>query len=452
MLLDSGIAAETRNVTRRINRAHKREEPVIRGDRPWEEGIALIFGSALYDAEEERFKMWYMCGGGHTAYAVSEDGLSWEKPELEVVVRDGQRTNIVIERGRFDPYYEICGVIEDPEDPDPGRRYKAGFVSIERDYRGEHEDPYHRGSRRGFGTAVSADGVHWTMERDFASYAVCDISHWARDEESGRYVLYGRTKLTPEKEAEPWRAWGWGRAVVRIESEDFRNWSEPELVLAADAEDPEGTEIYSMSVFPYGDLHIGLVQMFYGLPDQGNLDIQLATSRDGRHFSRVEPREPFIPEGGVGTWDRFNVSLGSLAPIAVGDELWFYYGARTYRHSPYSGADSGPSSGSIGLAAVKQGRFAALEASFDGGEVLTKPVKMEQGRLALNANAAFGSIRVELVDEQGKGIPGWKGMVNGQDDVAIPVAFGAGEPGQLAGKDVCLRFVLENAQLFDFAM
>ena len=246
--------------------------------------------------------MWYYCDGGHVAYATSVDGITWKKPELDVVLRDGEKTNIVIERGHFGFFYEIFGVLKDDHEPDPARRYKAGYVSIQKKYSGENGDPFHRGQKRGLGVATSPDGIHWTLENEFASYDICDISRFFWDQQHSKYILYGRTKLIEDYPDKNWKKWGWGRAVTRIESKDFKTWTKGELVLAADSNDLEGAEIYSMSVFPYSNSYIGCVQMFYGLKSQGTLDIQLACSHDGKNFTRISPRDPFIPEGNVGEW------------------------------------------------------------------------------------------------------------------------------------------------------
>lgn len=456
MFLDDCSVERTENITRRVNQAQKHGEPVIRPDRPWEGGQTYVFGTPMYDDEEKIFKIWYYANG-HVGYAVSKDGLAWEKPELDVVVMDGKKTNLVMargkardKRGRFGYLFEICSVLKDKKDPDPSRRYKAGLIGIQSNYTGEFGDPYHPGERRGLATAVSPDGIHWTIENDWASYDICDgLSGVLWDDLKGRYVVYGRTKLTPDKNDGRWRIHGWGRAVNRIESQDFREWSKGELVLATDAKDPKGAEIYSLSVLPYEGLYVGFVQIYHGLPDQGNLEIQLAVSRDGRSFARIEPRDPFIPEGRVGDWDRFNISLG-MPPVAVGDELWFYYSGRTYRHPPYKEKDSGPKFGCIGLAKIKRGRFVSLEASFDGGTVVTKPLTLNGSTLYLNANAAFGSVEVALLDDRGAPIPGWTGAVRGADSVAVPVAFKPGSLETLAGKPVKIQFTLANAQLFGF--
>ena len=112
-----------------------------------------------------------------------------------------------------------------------------------------------------------------------------------------------------------------------------------------------------------------------------------------------------------------------VPPVVVGDELWFYYSGRTYRHPPYKGKDRGPKAGCIGLAKIKRGRFLSLEASFDGGTILTKPLTFSASELFLNANAAYGSIQVELLGEHGEAIPGLKKAIRGENDVAIRVPF-----------------------------
>ena len=143
-------------------------------------------------------------------------------------------------------------------------------------------------------------------------------------------------------------------------------------------------------------------------------------------------------------------SLGCLPPVEVGDEWWFYYSGRTYRHSPYTGKDSGPKFGAIGLAKVKRGRLVSLEASFDGGTIVTKPLSLAGSTLVLNANAAHGSIAVSLLDEAGKPVPGSEATVRGRDGLDLPVALKAGLLKSLARKPVRIRFALANAQLFGF--
>jgi len=456
LFLDDLVIQQTENITRRVNRAAKHGPPLIQRDRPWEHGKIYIFGSPIYDRGEKRFKIWYYCDGD-VAYAISKNGLTWEKPELDVILRGGKKTNLVMERakerGTRGPYgylFELFSVIKDEHDPDPARRYKMGFLGINFKHDGTYPNQFHRGQRRGLCTAVSPDGIHWTQETEWASCDICDgLSSAIWDPLTKRFVCYGRTKMTPDRNDGRWTVHGWGRAVNRVESEDFRTWSKGELVFATDDKDPKGSEIYSLSVFPYEGIYVGLVQMFYALPDQLNLEMHLASSRDGKRFTRVEPRHAFLPESGIGEWDRWNISVGML-PLVVGDELWFYYSGRTRRHSPYKGRDTGPKVGCIGLAKIRRGRFLSLEASFDGGTILTKPLLFDAGEMFLNANAAYGSIQVELLDVEGKAIPDSKRLVRGENGIALHVPFRPNHLQKVKGKPVRIRFTLKNAQLYGF--
>jgi hypothetical protein len=278
-----------------------------------------------------------------------------------------------------------------------------------------------------------------------------------------KYVLFGRTLKTPPEIEAAWsrydryRNWYSGRAVGRLESSDFVHWNftapfTSPVVMTADLQDKPVTEIYSLLVFPYESVYIGLVQALLARPDVPAIDIQLAVSRDGVHFSRVgegapggtaaASRSPFIPNGPVGSWDRFNQSLASNPPLEVGDELRFYYAGRTYRHAPYDGKDTGPRAGCIGLATIPRDRFVSLDASFDGGEIVTRPLKLQGKRLHLNAQSEFGEITVEALNAAGQSIARSKPIHRDSLDTLVEW-----EGGEVTGP-VALRITLKNACLY----
>ena len=333
LFLDDGIIESSKNVRRIIHPVAKHpDNPIVKPDSPWEDSRCLIYGSVL--KENDRYRMWYYTSIKErpeldcksttgVAYAESKDGIHWKKPELDFITIDGRKTNLLIERDRphtpghpFPYFYEIFGVHRCPK----SGRYMMGFLGIQRPYSGPSEDPYHRGSRRGLGVAASPDGLHWKIIESFATDSICDgDTHWMFDAANDRYVLYGRTKDRSEALLEAWSGrehfdWVkkhyWGRVVARVESPDFLHWNhtkpaEAPIVMAADEKDAPGTEIYSMLVFPYESVYIGLVQLFHNRPGASHLDLQLAVSRDTVHFERVGDRTPFLPCGGIGTWDRF---------------------------------------------------------------------------------------------------------------------------------------------------
>ena len=469
LFLDDYLVASTTSIFRRIHRAEKsKSNPVIRQTEPWEDPFNIVYGSVIRDGE--KYKAWYLSGPG-VSYAESDDGIHWVKPALDLTPIRGAKTNILFRKisetkgPEALPYFhELFGVHKDEREVDPSRRYKMGFLSIDWEYTGPREGRFRAGQRRGLGIAGSPDGIHWKLIDSFASEAICDgATHWMFDPALGKYVLYGRTLKTPPEIEAAWSKYEWykrwysGRAVGRLESDDFVKWnftapfSSP-VVMTADLNDKPSTEIYSLLVFPYESVYIGLVQTFLALPDEPALDVQLAVSRDGVHFTRVEDgspghslsasRSPFITNGPIGSWDRFNQSLASNPPILEGNELRFYYGGRTYRHAPYEGKDTGPRAGCIGLATIQRDRFVSLDASFDGGEIITRPLKLKGKNLHLNANSDFGEINVEALDLAGKVICKAKPIRRDSLDTLIEW-----EAGAIHG-DVVLRITLKNASLY----
>src|SRR4029077_1632113 len=119
--------------------------PVLRPDRSWEKSgrdqMAMVFSDGVwYDPGARLFKMWYM--GGllrSTCYAISQDGVRWEKPNLDV--RHG--TNLVHAGVR-----DSSTVWLDLEEKDPERRFKM-FRS-------------HGDGGWALSLHFSHDGIHWS--------------------------------------------------------------------------------------------------------------------------------------------------------------------------------------------------------------------------------------------------------------------------------------------------
>ena len=465
VFLDDYLIKSSSNITRKMHPAEKYSgNPVLWPSEPWENKTATIYGSVIRD--NGKFKMWYC--SEEVGYAESQDGINWVKPLFDKVIVKGQKTNNLFNKRskslgpqELPTFFEIFGVHKDERDPDPARRYKMGFLSIIRPYKGPRPDPYHPTDRRGLGVAGSPDGIQWTLIDTFATEAIFDgATHWMLDPRTNKYVLYGRVRQTLPEVEKAWskydwyESWHWGRASGRVESTDFLNWDFKDqgtapVAMASDVADEPGTEIYSMLVFPYESVYIGLVQVYVARPDANFLEIQLAVSHDSYHFTRVGERKPFIPVGPVGSWDRFNNSLANNSPIEVNGDLRFYYGGRISQHSPYKGPNTA-TGGGIGFASIKRGRFVSLEASFDSGTVITKPLMFKESELFLNANCRFGSIQVSVLDDKGNEIPDWTSVVKGKDEVSFPVRFNQGSLKKFIGQKISLRFILANAQLYSF--
>jgi len=465
LFLDDYLVASMTHVKRTVEQAKKFPgNPVLYQMESWESPMAIIYGSVIRD--RGKLKMWYISrnkSGNGVSYATSRDGIRWHKPRLNLTLVDGERSNILFTKQTIWtgseglPYFqELFGVHRDDRDPDPARRYKMGALDIDWKYDGPDGLPWHKGQRRGLGIAGSPDGIHWKIIDNWASVAISDgATHWMFDPARDKYVLYGRTAKELLELKAAWstnagfKEWYAGRAVARLESSDFVKWDftrplTAPVVMTADLEDPPITEIYSLKVFPYEGIYVALVQVLHANPDDPTLDVQLAVSRDSTHFARVGDRSAFIPFGPIGSWDRFNLSLANNDPIVMGDELRFYYSGRLFRHAPYSGPDRGVDKSSIGFATIKRDRFVALEASFDGGEIETKPLQLKGATLHLNAKSDFGEIIVEMFDGHGELLARSKAIQ--RDSLDIPVKWDE-KPEPFDGP-VTLRIKLNNARLF----
>ena len=104
LFLDDQVVDRLENVTRTFHRPIRNEGNfVLRADRPWEVASNATYGfggTVLYDEEDRIFKMWYRTSGQNpkdgtelqglerlaaiykSCYAVSHDGVVWEKPDI----------------------------------------------------------------------------------------------------------------------------------------------------------------------------------------------------------------------------------------------------------------------------------------------------------------------------------------------------------------------------------
>ena len=456
----------------------------------------MLFGSVI-PSETSGYDMWYASSRGKRSNAtvnhvVSDDGITWRNPRSGPTAPGSGKAQVVFGYGFEEHFAELFTVLRDHAEVDPGRRYKMVFktkqwgepsphreevfslhqarlAGLER--RGLHDlvSQYRKvisdalylpTQKRAAGVAFSPDGIQWEECDPFAIPAIGDLSHLTWDPYRKQYLLFARDFFLPEEvhakfnDTEWYREEFWGRAVRLYSSEDFLHWTPGGIVMHADIDDRPGDEIYSMAVFPYEGLYIGLIQIYHAFPGDQTLDIQLALSRDTLHWQRVGNREVFLPLGGVGAWDRFNQSLAS-SPVMVGDEIRIYYGGRTWRHPacgrPYEGADTGPAWSGIGMATVKRDRFVCLEASFDGGYAETQPLILPEGFLHVNTQSRFGTLRVIVCDGEGRPIPGGESKPLSEDSLDAVVEWDTRSLMEFAqGRSVRFRFELKNAKLYSF--
>lgn len=393
---DDGIAASN-GIVRTVHSARTLSAPVIEPDRPWEGSRVYLYGSVYFDEAPRQLRMWYMSRpqafqGDSVLYATSQDGVRWTKPALGLHAFDGSTGNNIV----FDIHSP--SVLLDERESDPAKRYKM---------LGAKSGGYH--------AAFSADGLHWTRYPKNPVLKHSDTITLTQDPATGEHLAFHKR---------PAKVRGFGRRVVWLaRSRDFQEWTEPELVFAPDEEDDawakrpgERTEVYNMSVFPHAAGFIGLPTIFRVTaanrpksvltpgqsPDDGLIEVQLATSTDGRTWRRTQPRLNVIPRGAPGTFDGGSILGVSSTAVHVGDETWVYYTAMTTTH----GGPMPPKRLSIGRAAWRRHGFVSLDAA-ERGRVETKPLRLGGPSLIINADASRGELRVALLEADSRVIGGF---------------------------------------------
>jgi hypothetical protein len=381
--------------------------PVLRPEREWEirggVGAAAPYSDGVwYDSQESLFKMWYWGGAGHTCLAVSEDGIEWRRPQLSVI----PGTNVVLKDNR-----DTTTVWLDPDASDPAERYKM-FVSRTR------KSPYHLALR------VSRDGREWSEERAVSGPS-WDRStvFWNPFRKVWVASVRGHNSLPPApvnrlrnyyEGATAAAALGWTLPTDNVSRGESAA-GELQPWVGADRLDPRNPDpefsgiapqLYNLDVFAYESLLVGLFTIWQG-PDNATCkergihkrnEVLVGFSRDGFHWDRTN-RTPFLAVGGeASAWNAGNVQSAGGGCLVVGDTLYFYCSGRSKEPSDRA---------STGLAVLRRDGFASLDAGPGGGSVTTRPLRFEGGHLFVNARLREGELRAEVLDSEGRIIPGF---------------------------------------------
>ena len=449
LFVDDWLIDRMPGTTLKLHSPRPREVSLV-FDRPWEGPVSLP-GSIIHDGG--RYRMWYAArsaggasgqgAGSHTAYAESQDGIHWERPNLGLTEIDGSRANNVIAYDTDDTH--IGGIDRDGNPGVPAdEAYKA--VTVRR-----LEDRSHY--IRGF---TSADGLSWNVvDRDPLLVAPRDewpifdgeaAVFW--DTLQQQYVGYFRG-WEPARGGVYSELRGGVRSIRRSTSPDFREWSELQFI---DMGDSPQEHLYKHTCEPYFRApHVYLMfpwrfvpgrRFDPAWPDHGISETVFMTSRDGLRFDR-RFMEAFIRPGPdpLNWGDRSNMMSRGIVRTGPA-ELSIYY-SEHYR-SPTCRTRR---------ATLRLDGFVSVNAPFGGGELVTRPLVFDGNRLVLNyASSVAGGLRVEVQEPDGRPIDGYAleqcAEVFG-DEIERTVAWDRGSDlGSLAGRPVRLRFAMKEADLY----
>ena len=427
--------------------------PILRPEHRWEtyddlasrtrkpaNPSAMVFSDGVFfDPKDRLFKLWYLAGyGASTCLALSRDGVTWEKPVLDVV----KGTNIVHNSPR-----DSSTVWLDHFAADPAERFKMAYW---------HD--------HALIVARSPDGIHWTtigetgragdrstfFYNPFRRVWVFGVKADQFDarSQSGRYRRY-------------WESAGFAGAL---------DWSgrSPVAWVKADSRDPgrpDGgrPELYNLDCVGYESLTLGLFTIWRGetlLREKIN-EIEIGFSRDGFHWDRPD-RSTFL---GVsqkeGDWNWANVQSAGGCCVVVGDQLFFYVSGRQGRPGT---ADPGVCT--TGLATLRRDGFASMDwppgeggvirgrvPPNEPGALTTRPVRFSGGHLFVNGDFRRGQLRVEVLDRSGGVIAPFTAeacVPLSGDGTRLAVNWNGASIGDLAGRPVRFRFTMTRGRLFAF--
>jgi len=438
LLLDNRLIEDTENAQLTVGTAKKHPaNPLFGEELPWETDTSHMYADVIFDKEENIYKCWYFSrikewkkditmgslategkgpGNKATLYAVSKDGIKWDKPKLDVYRYKGKPTNIVFygEHG--------AGVFKDPRDPDPNRRYKliAGRM------------PHGK-----LDAAFSPDGIRWS-KRFFIANARADTHNnafWAPT--LNKYV--GITRAYPVPPGDNIHSPRGIRTVLRIESDDFVNWTEPKEILRGPT---RKAQIYSMPVFYYAGIYLGLPAI-YRIDTDKRVHTELAWSTDTVTWNRITPGTQMVPLSENTDSVDWGCIYAAATPIVLEDEIRIYYSAQKKPHKWQPGY--------LSMATLRPDGWAGYE-PFDHSQpaaVHTRPLTCSGKTLRITADTESGWVIVVVADIDGNRLGRSKPITN--DVTAAQVQWQDGfSLASLVGKPIRLSFELNVAKIYSF--
>lgn len=457
LFLDPALVAASERVEFAVHPAQRRET-VIRADRPWEQRMISFFLTVR--DEGARLRMWYICrdkdNHPNVAYAESEDGVVWRKPDLAIVDYQGSRANNLVGLSRLEGV-----VFQDPHAP-AAERY--AYVTSAKPP-GEPDGP------TGLFRFHSPDGLRWTSDSTPLVRAGSDtqnVTFW--DGNLGRYVVYLR---------------GWNpdpkrRKVMRIELPNLKDpfpivptrrgvgeyfYDEIPTVLQCDDRDPPRTDIYNLSAQPYP-----LDPRWYvAFPaflrrsaatdapghkgsHRGPVEVQFAGSRDGITWQRYN-RAPYARPSLAAPEKRNMVFIGT-GLVVRGDEIWQYGTEFESEHGDMAARQRKTDGVIVRWVQRVDGFLPAITGDTEG-TLRTALVSVTGRRLLLNLDpGALGELRVGLRDREGREIPGFtlaeSDPLQGNSTGAPATWHGRADLPDTAAGGVRLEFRSTRTRLYSF--
>lgn len=433
-------------------------------NQPWE-GRWGAYVTVIGDGR--KFMMYYRGGFGATnnedltCYAESADGVNWTRPVLGLFeVKGSKANNVVLPIGEptwathnFSVMYDARPGV--PED----ERFKAVGGGA-----GNNPRLKFSGLVRGLYRFVSADGKSWRRvpgEPLFTDWALDsqNVLTWLPEEKC--FAIYLRTWTGDRKGVK--FAYNTIRTIARSTSTDFAHWSEPERMTF----DQGGVEdLYTNTTQPYFRApQIAVSMPFRFVRDRqvldeaafakydiapsmwkGVSDAVLMTTRGGTRYQR-KFLESFVRPGIDPTSWAARSNMPATGVIQTSPIEMSFFIVRGYSSNQPR----------IERLALRLDGFASLHAGYAEGSAVTRALKLDGSRLALNlSTSASGYAKIVMLDETGREIDGFSSADAQElvgDAIDITAAWRHGHRlAELRDRVVRMKFLLKDADLYSFAV
>ena len=431
--------------------------PVVRRGKAGEPDAwgVQFYGSVI--REQGKFRLWYVAvddelesktpyARWRAAYAESDDGVKWTKPNLGLVEFKGSKNNNLILTDPAPLGFVNLKVLADPDNPNPERRYKIST----------HVYFQHKSRLGTLAPFASEDGLTWKMltdaqptktaelpEKDLVLPAVHFEPCGGLYKWDGMYYVCGQNAMNATR---PYH----GRVTRMYRSADFVHWSPTSSLgfvrtaqhtLLGPGRSLEGEQNHEgISVWNRRNVLVGIYGRWHGAKEWKDITIDLGfvVSNDGLTFREPAHEWTFLPRGEDGSWDQGGLLQGQGFEN-VGDQTLIYYGAWDPRHGSLP-------RGGVGIATLPRDRFGDLVVEEAGrgpgayqlpvvtSEFVTAAVPLKAStphRFYLNADGLGpqAALKIELLSDNERPLPGYSGP-----DAALIRTSGFQTPTRWRGK------------------
>jgi hypothetical protein len=385
---------------------------------------AYFYGTVIKINNE--YRMWYTGNDSHkrqVCYAVSKDGLQWEKPKLGLADYNGSKANNLVV---IDDQQAIGGmnalVLYEPDDADPGRRFKMIREINPGDVR----------------AAVSADGLRWKSiagAKDIVKGSNLEPSGLIKRD--GVYYLNGHGGPVPHPIATRGMMRPQKRMMVTLVSYDFDNWADAGHISfrrdnvpprpPVDFEAHRGEQVHlGAGLWDRGNVILGFYGQYHADSNDRRsvtVDLGLVVSHDAIHFKEPIPDFKIVPS--FEEDDRAEPRLTQSQGFEnIGDRSFVYYGIwpESDRNSPTG----------VRVATWPRDRFGYFSPSdtAEHAHCISAPfAPRANAKVFLNATGLSeeGNLNVEILDEKMRPIAGYTAAdftpLTGKSGLRLPIAW-----------------------------